>query len=241
MDRLHRAGEGAHQGGDRDIHALALVDLPFIGVAVVLGEPQAGVVRQHGQLLLLADGVAGVQVHHLHQLSGVARRQVQARHVLQQGVELLLPAQHVLPGLVHGGAGGVGVNDKEGRAGLHGVALVDEDLGHDSRGGNGNGFAVLGLGQPAALHRGGDGAVLHHVGEDLGFLPAFLCGQELPDAQADGNENQEKDKPPDNLSPLLPGHTLPLFPKGGLLRRRFRRGRRGRLNGRGLLFAIHDF
>ena len=39
----------------------------------------------------------------------------------------------ILIAFVHGGAGGVGVDDEQRGPRLHGVALVDKDLGHGSR------------------------------------------------------------------------------------------------------------
>ena len=69
MDGLHRAGNGTHQGRDRHIYGLSHVKRAFVCVAVILRQPEPGVVRQHGNLVPRADGIAGVQRHGFQQLS----------------------------------------------------------------------------------------------------------------------------------------------------------------------------
>ena len=54
-------GDGRHDGGDGDLRGLPHLDVTLIGVAVVQGEAQLGVVDQGGDGVALVDGVAHLQ------------------------------------------------------------------------------------------------------------------------------------------------------------------------------------
>ena len=173
---LHRTLHRGHQSRDGYINLLPRLQLTGIGVAVILLQTHFRVVRQRGDLGALGNLIAGVQRHHIHQLTGIGGGQVQTRNVLLQRIDLLLVALYLVPGLLDlcGGVGGI---DGEQRSPLlHPLALLHEYIHHRTGGGQRDGLAVLGLHQTAALHHGADGAVGHHSGADLAAA-AVLFGK----------------------------------------------------------------
>ncbi|CAN4021147.1 Gamma-glutamyl-gamma-aminobutyrate hydrolase family protein, partial [Dysosmobacter welbionis] len=117
VDRLHRAGNGGHQGRDRNIHRLSHLQVARIGVAVILLQPQTGIVGEDRHLLALGDGITGIQRHGLHQLAGIAGGEIQSCDVFLGLGELFLIALHIAPGLLHGGLCRRRVDGEQRRAG----------------------------------------------------------------------------------------------------------------------------
>ena len=243
MDRLHPAGDGGHQGRDGDVHRLSHLQVPGIGVAVILLQPQAGVVRQDRHLLALADGIAGIQRHGLHQLSGVAGGEVQSRDVLLGLGELLLIALHIAPGLLHGGLRRRRVDGEQRRAGGDLVTLRHQHIRHRAHRGDGDGLTALGLDQPAALDGGGDGTILHHIGDHLA-LSAAASSQDLQQHCRDHQQGQDQNAQADEPAPRFPRDGLPprLPPRrggGGAVRRDLLHRRSGLFLLQ--LFQVFDF
>ncbi|MPM76632.1 hypothetical protein SDC9_123631 [bioreactor metagenome] len=157
------AGDIPHQRGNGHVGALSHTDVALIGVAVILLKLHRAVIHQRGHLCAFTDVLAHVQLHDVLQLPGERRGQIQARDILLHGAKLLLIAVHILPGLLHSGTGRLGIDDEERRSRRNLLALGDENLLHGAGGGQGDGLALLGFGNTAALHGGGDGVVHHRV------------------------------------------------------------------------------
>ena len=235
MYRFHRTLHRGHQGRNGHLHRLALFQFPGVGVAVILLQPHFGVIRQRGYLSSLADLIAGVQRHHIHQLPGIGGGQIQPRNVFLQGVDLLLIALHLVAGLLHLG-GGVGrVNGKQGIPLLYVLALLHEHVHHGTGRGQADGLAVLGLHQTAAVHHGADGAVFHRCGTSFAAGAAAFPSEVQHTACNQGDHDHQRNDPPDHAPPFLFAYRA-FF----CLLRRFRRGRDGSFRRGQLLLFFHD-
>ena len=201
VDCLHGALHGGHQRRDGDLHLLPRLQLPGVGVAVILLQTHPGIVREDGDLGALANLVAGVQCHNIHQFSGVGRRKIQPRNVLLQRIDLLLIALNLIAGLLdlRGSIGGI--NGKQGVPLLHFLSLLHEYIHHRARSGQADGFAGLGLYQTAAVHLGADGTVGHHGGAHL--AAAALLFEEFHAACDQGGHDHQRNDPPDRTPPLF--------------------------------------
>ena len=227
VDLLHLAGDGRHDGGDGDLRGLTHLDVALIGVAVVQGEAQLGVVNQGGDGVALVDGVAHLEVGHLPQVARVGGGNAQLRDLVIDGLELLVAVVHRLLGLGHRVAGGGVVHAVELLARGHLVALLDEELQNGARAGR-DGGGVLGFGGAAALHHGLDGAPGDEVGHDLALgavLPEYKVPHQHNERDGDGGDNENSR---DRLAPAL---AFLLRPSGG------GRGRGRRGHHWGLLFG----
>ena len=234
MDRLHRAGNGGHQGRDRNIHRLSHLQVARIGVAVILLQPQTGIVGEDRHLLALGDGITGIQRHGLHQLAGIAGGEIQSCDVFLGLGELFLIALHIAPGLLHGGLCRRRVDGEQRRAGSHRLTFRHQHIHHCADSGDGDCLTVLGLGQAAALDRGGDGTVLHNVGDHLSLIAA-LAAQHFQQHHRSDHQQQCQYAQADDPAPLLPRDRLPpglqVYARlrgGGAVRRRLLHRRSGR-------------
>ena len=201
VDCLHGALHGGHQRRDGDLHLLPRLHLPGVGVAVILLQTHPGIVREDGDLGALANLVAGVQCHNIHQFSGVGRRKIQPRNVLLQRIDLLLIALNHIAGLLdlRGSIGGI--NGKQGVPLLHFLSLLHEYIHHRARSGQADSLAVLGLYQTAAVHLGADSAVGHRRHAYL--AAAVLLFEEFHAACDQGGHDRQRNDPPDRPPPLF--------------------------------------
>ena len=226
VDLLHGAVPLAHDGGDGDLGGLAHVDLILVGIAVVEGQPQLGVVDQLGDGGSLAHRVPHLNIGHLPQVAGVGGGDVELGHLLVDGLQLLLAVVHGLLSIGHRVTGDGVVHAVELLPGGDLVALLDKELQNGARAG-GDGGGVLGLGEAVALHRGLDRAAVdrggHGVAQRRG-VPEYKVPHQ--DNQRDGHRSGHND----SGNGLAASFVLFLGPLGG--GRLHRRGEH-----RGLLFC----
>ena len=114
------------------------------------------------------------------------------------------------------------------------LTLRHQHIHHCADSGDGDCLTALGLGQAAALDRGGDGTVLHNVGDHLSLIAA-LAAQHFQQHHRGDHQQQCQYAQADDPAPLLPRDRLPpglqVYARlrgGGAVRRRLLHRRSGR-------------
>ena len=169
------------------------MDAIHIGIAVVEGHAQLGVVDQLGDGVPLVHRVAHLQVGHLPQVAGVGRLNVELRDLLIDRLQLLVAVVHHLLGGRLGlpGCGVIHPVELLSRRDL--VALLDKEL-QNGTGTGGDGGGILGLGGSAALHVDLNGPQLDRLYDGVSFgvtLPEHKVPQRKSPGYNHGHGNQQ--------------------------------------------------
>ena len=179
VDLLHRAGVGLHHRGHRHLHALAHIDLVFIGVAEIEGELQLLVVDQGGDLLSGGHVLVGLELLHVLELAGKGGPDGEVVGLLQQVLHLRIQVVQLILGLL--AADGV-----QGLTGSNRIARVHKHLFHRTAGGEGNGGGLLGHGVAAAGDLALDGAEGHRGGLNLAVYLLLFVQKPIEEHTAHG-------------------------------------------------------
>ena len=188
VDLLHRSGAGVHDGGNGDLSGLPHLDLVLVGVAVIEGQPQLGVVDNGGDGVALSDGVSHLQAGHLPQVAAVGRLDGELSDLVVHRLQILLGVVHALLGGGDRLPGGSIVHFVEGLTRLHLVALLDIEL-QDLARSRGDAGGIAGLGHAGTLDHGLDGPSLYKVGHDRAQVLGFPK-DEIP--QHHGHSNHHR-------------------------------------------------
>ena len=240
MNRLYGTRNGGHQGGNGNIHRLSRLQIPGIGIAVILLQAHMRIIGQGGNLLILGNRVAGIQRRHFHQFSGIPGRQIQAGNVLAQSVELLLIALYILARFFHSRTGCLRINGKQRRSGSNLLTLADQHLLYGTGRGQGNGLTLFRLCQTAAFHGGGNGPVLDDIRHHSGCLFS-LSSKHFEQPNGNCHQYHKRNNPANGLAPLFSGHGVPFLAQRALFGNLLLENRSGFRLLHGQVLFFHDF
>ena len=199
VDLLHRTGAAAHDGGDGDLGSLPHLDAVLIGIAVIEGDAQLGVVDDGGDGVALVHRISRLQVGHLPQVAGMRGLDGQLPDLFIDRLELLLAVVHRLLGSLDGLPGRGVVHAVEGLALGDLVTLLHIEL-QNGTGTRCNSGRFVGLGHAAAFHLHLDGPQLNGVGHGFTQSSLILPEHKVPQSKDNsGNHRRGNEQAHDQL------------------------------------------